>query len=69
MLIEIQTGQSTVLPFVQMCTRDTVCVRGGCSVADPAWTVGGGGGGADCRRSRPGEGAGGGHPGMGERCV
>ena len=36
------------------------------SVADPAWMVGGGGGGAEkgrgCRRSRSGEGAGGGHP-------
>ena len=35
-------------------------------LVDPAWTVGGGGGlkrgGADCRRSCPGEGAGGGHP-------
>ena len=39
------------------------------AVADPAWKVGGGGGGgglkrggADCRRSHPGEGARGGHP-------
>ena len=36
------------------------------ALADPAWTGGGGGGvkrgGADCKRSRPGEGAGEGHP-------
>ena len=40
-------------------------MRVGPSLADPAWTVGGGGlkrGGADCRQSCPGEGAGGGHP-------
>ena len=41
-------------------------IRPNHSLADPPGRLGGGGGlkrgGADCRRSRPGEGAGGGHP-------